>query len=171
MCFVCFSSNIQSDVQSVASMDVDRRHLGYISDGQTISSSYSDSLTKKPKPIPPRKPSFLYLNRTSSLQSVNENKARNHSSTDEYKSSSNTTGKNGLKSSLANNLKWNILSSSRSKNGEMKKDTKDRNGDVWWFISHLSGLTVNFHTHYFVQTRHEYIKPSILKKDSTCHKP
>jgi len=125
------SSPTRSDVQSIASMDIDRRcsHLGYISDGQTISSNYSDSLTKKPKPVPPRKPSFLYLNRTSSLQSVNDSKVRSQSSTDEYKSNSNTSGKIG-KSNLTHNLKWSILSSSRSKNGEMKKNAKERETDA-----------------------------------------
>ena len=144
-------------------MDVDRRHLGYTSDGQTISSNYSDSMTKKPKPVPPRKPSFLYLNRTSSLQSVNENKVRNQSSTDEYKSSSTTTsGKNGLKSSLAHNLKWNMLSS-RSKNADSKKDAKELDWDAWRFISSLPKNWLHFHTQCSVHNREKYMKPSILK--------
>merc|ERR1712071_390131 len=125
-------SEVQS-VQSVDSMDVERRHLGYISDGQTISSSYSDSMTKKAKPVPPRKPSFLYLNRTCSLQSVSENqpKGKNQnqnppvSVSGEHKSNG-TSGKNVSKSSLSANLKWNILSSSRSKSGAARKDDKER---------------------------------------------
>lgn len=128
-----FSPARQSEVQSVASMDLERRRHGYISDEQTISSSmsYGGLLTggKKPKPVPPRKPSFLYLNRASSLQSVNggvvktnsmdrssnktEAKAK-HSETESW--NNNTAPKNSLRTALSGNLKWNILSSSRAKN-------------------------------------------------------
>lgn len=130
----------QSEVQSVASMDLERRRHGYISDEQTISSSmsYGGLLTggKKPKPVPPRKPSFLYLNRASSLQSVNgvvktnsmdrssnktDAKASKHLEPESW--NNNTTPKNSLRTALSGNLKWNILSSSRTKNNGSNRET------------------------------------------------
>ncbi|XP_059353420.1 uncharacterized protein LOC130685912 [Daphnia carinata] len=137
------SSPTRSEVQSVASMDLERRRHGYISDEQTISSSmssYGGLLTggKKPKPVPPRKPSFLYLNRASSLQSVNgivktnsmdrsSNKIDPNGKHSEAESwNNNTAPKTSLRTALSGNLKWNILSSSRSKNGGSTREKEDR---------------------------------------------
>jgi hypothetical protein len=111
-------------------MDMERRHLGYISDEQTISSSSISY--KKPsssKPVPPRKPSFLYLNRASSLQSVNGGVIKMstaHSNkqfdTDEDETGWNNNTAPSSKSSLKSSnplAKWNILSSSsRVKNAD-----------------------------------------------------
>lgn len=135
---------LQSEVQSVASMDLERRRHGYISDEQTISSSmnYGGLLTggKKPKPVPPRKPSFLYLNRASSLQSVNgvvktnsmdrssnkiDVKSNKHSESESW--NNNTAPKTSLRTALSGNLKWNILSSSRAnKNPGSGREKEDR---------------------------------------------
>ena len=122
-------------------MDLDRRHLsaGYISDDLTIPRSYNGTnVTKKPKPVPPRKPSFLYLNRATSLQSVDG--GSNILSLDRLKPSHSvvhdTNGgsqpkaqdpwpagsKQSLKSTLAGNLKWNILSSSKTRSGGGNRD-------------------------------------------------
>jgi hypothetical protein len=138
----CFCFFLQSEVQSIASMDLERRRHGYISDEQTISSSmnYGGLLTggKKPKPVPPRKPSFLYLNRASSLQSVNgvvktnsmdrsSNKIdvkSKHSETESW--NNNTAPKTSLRTALSGNLKWNILSSSRAKNPGSSREKEDR---------------------------------------------
>lgn len=116
-------------------MDLERRRHGY--DEQAISSSmsYSGLLTggKKPKPVPPRKPSFLYLNRASSLQSVNgvvktnsmdrpnktDTKGK-HSEDETW--NNNTAPKTSLRTALSSNLKWSILSSSRSKNNGSNRD-------------------------------------------------
>ncbi|XP_046657968.1 uncharacterized protein LOC124352472 isoform X1 [Daphnia pulicaria] len=138
------SSPTRSEVQSVASMDLERRRHGYISDEQTISSSmnYGGLLTggKKPKPVPPRKPSFLYLNRASSLQSVNgvvktnsmdrssnkiDVKSSKHSESESW--NNNTAPKTSLRTALSGNLKWNILSSSRAnKNPGSGREKEDR---------------------------------------------
>ena len=133
----------QSEVQSVASMDLDRRRHGYISDEQTISSSlsYGGLLTggKKPKPVPPRKPSFLYLNRASSLQSVNgvaktnsmdrssnrtDGKGKHGSESESW--NNNTAPKTSLRTALSGNLKWNILSSSRTKSTASGREREAR---------------------------------------------
>ncbi|KZS21204.1 Uncharacterized protein APZ42_011910 [Daphnia magna] len=136
------SSPTRSEVQSVASMDLERRRHGYNSDEQTISSSmnYGGLLTggKKPKPVPPRKPSFLYLNRASSLQSVNgvvktnsmdrsSNKIDAKGKLSETESwNNNTAPKTSLRTALSGNLKWNILSSSRTKNAGSTREKEDR---------------------------------------------
>ena len=143
-------------------MDLERRRHGYISDEQTISSSmsYGGLLTggKKPKPVPPRKPSFLYLNRASSLQSVNgvvktnsmdrsSNKIDPKGKHLEAESwNNNTAPKTSLKT-LSGNLKWNILSSSRTKNAGSSRDREPRE---WCPAQRTSYcLRVSEHTFYY----------------------
>ena len=112
--FLCDSKYFSSII--IYSYQYDDRQT---SDEQTISSY------KKPsKPVPPRKPSFLYLNRASSLQSVNGGSVVKMSTAhsnkqfdtddDEVGWNNNTapSSKSSLRSALSTNplSKWNILS-------------------------------------------------------------
>ena len=161
-------------------MDLERRRHGYISDEQTISSSmsYGGLLTggKKPKPVPPRKPSFLYLNRASSLQSVNgvvktnsmdrsSNKIDPKGKHLEAESwNNNTAPKTSLKT-LSGNLKWNILSSSRTKNAGSSRDREPRewcrsstykllSARFWAYLLLLNVLYKNVLPRYKILTNH-----------------
>lgn len=120
---------MQSEIRSDISIDME--HHGYVSDDHAVSSSMSNygsllSSGKKIKPIPPRKPSFLYLNRASSLQSVNgsttsslsrsDSKSKQKSSDIQLTNGSTSKSNNSIRAAISNNLKWNILpSASRSK--------------------------------------------------------
>lgn len=136
-------------------LDVRHHHRGRVvdpytsGDDQSVSSSVNLSgiLTKKPKPVPPRKPSFLYLNRASSLQSVNgvtpgkQGSASTHSmdrslSSNNNKQSSideewpvhhnNNTAPSSKVGHSLRSLKWNILSSSSRSSKGSRSSSKER---------------------------------------------
>jgi len=173
-------------------MDLDqRRHLsgGYISDDLTLPRIYanghhlgvgSGALTglKKPKPVPPRKPSFLYLNRATSLQSVDgavhsldrhslgqqqqhqqhqqQQKQQQQEHGDEAwsmapapaskssPSSSSSSHHHSLKSTLASNLKWNILSSSRTRSGGNHHNHQHNNNNIHHHHHHHKDRDVDY---------------------------